>query len=371
MHKKIIISSNSAWSTYHFRADLIKRLLQEGYEVYSVSPKDDFIKKIEKIGAKVAVVDFDRKSSNFFSEAKLFLNYYKLYKKIKPGLVFHYSIKPNIYGSIAARLLRLNSIAVITGLGYVFLNDDLKSILGRFLYRFTGFCATYIFFLNEFDRKLFIKKKIVSASKTKILPGEGIDTEFYKATKKHNSGNKYDFLFIGRLLWDKGIAEFVEAAKIIKAKNHKVLFGILGEIDSNPASLGIEEINAWKKEGLITYLGASENVKEIVENSKCVVLPSYREGLPRVILEASSLEKIVIGTDVPGCRDVIDDDITGFLCKPKDSKSLANMMQKVMDLDQKRIDQIGRFGRKKVKNNFSNIEVYKRYKQILIDLKYE
>jgi glycosyltransferase involved in cell wall biosynthesis len=365
-NKKVLITSNSTWATYHFRKDLVARLISDGYEVFILSPYDKYADPLIKLGVKFHPIDIDRKSVNIIGELKLFISLFEIYKKINPSMVLHYSIKPNIYGSIVCGIMNINSIAVVTGLGYVFINRNIKSFLGRFLYRIAAYFTKYMCFLNTSDRDLFVKSGIISKSKTKIIPGEGVDTSFYKSRKNMNSAYLFDFIFIGRMLRDKGILEYIDAAKFIKKNNQSnISFGIIGQVDENPSSVNLEQIKEWEKQKIIEYLEVTDDIKSVIQVSKCIVLPSYREGLPRSLLEASSMEKVVIGTNVAGCKDVIDDNVTGFICRPKSSSSLAKAMLKVLLLSNSQSEKMGSLGRKKVKSDYSNQQVYKAYNKIL------
>ena len=245
----------------------------------------------------------------------------------------------------------------------MFLDDRLSSKIARWLYRFTFRFSKKVFFQNEHDRELFIESGLVDQEKTDRLPGSGIDTQ--KEIPLHHSVLKKDvcFLFVARLLRDKGLIEFVDAARIIKAKYPDVSFNVLGPYyHANPSAITGQEIGVWQKEGVINYLGISDNVESIMAHTDCVVLPSYREGLSRVLLEASIIAKPIITTDVPGCRELVDDGYNGFLCSVKDSIDLAEKMELMLLLaDIDRIN-MGLHGRQKIINEFDEQLVIDKYK---------
>ncbi len=366
--KKIAISINTSWNIYNFRLGLIKALQKEGFEVYAIAPKDDYSNQLDELGVKHIDIFISNKGTNPIEDIKTIWQYYKIYKKLKPDIALHYTIKPNIYGTIGARLAGVKVINNISGLGTVFLNDSISSKIARNLYKIALIFSKKVFFQNPHDRELFIKNKLVKKSKTDLVPGSGIDTRKFKPLEKENKGGKFKFLFIARLVKDKGIIEYVEAARIIKNLKFKIEnyidieFQILGAFyPGNPTAITKEQMGKWIEKGVINYLGVSDSVQDFIKKSDCVVLPSYREGLSRVLLEAASMAKPIITTDTPGCKDVVDDGINGFLCKVKDSKDLAKKMKKMLNLSKYERINMGKVGREKIINEFDEKIVIKKY----------
>jgi len=218
--KKIVLSSNTSWSIFNFRFGLIKELLKN-YEVIIVAPKDEYSEKLIDLGCKYYDIYIDRKGTNPINDLKTFWQYYRLYKKIKPDLIFHYTIKPNIYGTIAAKLNNIPSIAITTGLGYMFINNNIVTNIVKLLYKVSFKFAKQVWFLNQDDFDIFIKNKLIDKSKGFILHSEGVNTEKFKPIKTEKKDDIFRFLLIARMIWDKGIGEYVEAAKIIKQKPRK------------------------------------------------------------------------------------------------------------------------------------------------------
>jgi len=359
--KKIAISINTSWNIYNFRLGLIKALQKEGFEVYAIAPKDDYSDKLESLRVKHIDIFMNNKGTNPVEDIKTIWEYYKIYKQIKPDVALHYTIKPNIYGTIGAKLAGVKVINNISGLGTVFLNDSISSKIARNLYKVALQFSNKVFFQNPSDKELFIQKKLVEENKTDLLPGSGIDTGKFKPLEKEKS-DKFKFLFIARLVRDKGIIEYIEAAQEILKDYKNVEFQVLGAFyPGNPTAITKEQIDEWIKNGIITYLGVSDNVSEIIKNSDCVVLPSYREGLSRVLLEAASMAKPIITTDTPGCRDVVEDGINGFLCKVKDSKDLADKMEKMLNLSEEERIKMGKAGREKIIKEFDEKIVIEKY----------
>jgi glycosyltransferase involved in cell wall biosynthesis len=288
--------------------------------------------------------------------------YYKLYRDIKPDMLLIYTIKPNIYGSIVSKILNIPTINVIAGLGTVFLDNRISSKLARWLYRIALF-NNKVIFENRDDSVEFIKRDIIKKQQAVVIWGSGIDTEQFKP-KKIIKRDKQDitFLLIARLIKDKGILEYIEAIKSIRVKYPTTKFQILGSYYfDNPSAISEDEVKSWVNEGIIDYLGYTDAVLEKIEKVDCVVLPSYREGLSRVLLEAGSMLKPIITTDVTGCREVVDNGYNGFLVSAKDSKSLAMAMEKMINLSNRERIQMGIRGRLKIINEFDDKIVIKKY----------
>ena len=361
--KTIALVANTSWSVYNFRLGLIKALLKEGYEVCVIAPKDSFTTKLVSEGIVFHEIAINNYSTNPFSEISILWSFIKLYRKIKPDFIFHYTIKPNIYGSIASWVNRTPSIIVTTGLGHLF---QFRNLLVRwttlFFYRFATFLAKEVWFLNDNDRDIFLYKRIVGKGKTKILKSEGIDTEWFKPQKEKKFYIER-FLFAGRLIWDKGVKEYVEAARIIKEKYPKVKFEILGFIDqSNPRSVPYSYIDKWQKKKVIKYLGETTDIRPYIEKATCLVFPSYyREGVSRVLMEAASMETPIITTDNVGCREIVDHDRTGIIVEPGNIPSLVSALENIINLDADDKVIMGKLARKKMIKQFTIEKITAEY----------
>jgi len=380
LSKTVAIVINTSWNIFNFRLGLLKALQEEGYKIVVIAPKDDYAEKLEAEGFAYYNIGINNKGTNPLEDLRLVLAFRKLYKEVTPDVILHYTIKPNIYGSMAAGMLGIPVISNISGLGTVFLNDSISSKIARFLYKVALKVPKKVFFQNAHDRDLFIDSNLVRESKTDLLPGSGIDTEKFKpmaVDSKSDSDSDSDggvrFLFIARLVKDKGLGEFVQAAQIIKnfelrIKNYKKLpeFHILGAFyPGNPTAITEEQMQEWEEEGIVSYLGVSDDVQSVIGDYDCIVLPSYREGLSRVLLEAASMAKPIIATNVPGCKEVVEDGVNGYLCKVKDAESLAEQMKKMMDLSVEKRHVMGRLGREKVKAEFEESIVIAKYKEVI------
>jgi len=370
--KKIIISINTTWNIYNFRLGLVKALLKQGYDVYAISPKDDYVEKLKEIGLKHIDIKINNKGTNPIEDMKLVYDYYKIFKEIKPDVALFYTIKPNIYGNIAAKFSSIKTISNISGLGTVFLHDNFSSKVARFLYKIALKQPQKVFFQNNDDKDLFVKNNLIDPQKTDILPGSGINTEIFKPVYINKNNNKFIFLMIARLVRDKGIMEYIKAAEIIKDKyKDTVEFWILGSFYfNNPTAITPQEIKKWEEKNIIKYLGTSNNVKDFISKADCIILPSYREGLSRVLLESASMAKPIITTDVPGCRDVVDNGINGYLCEVRNYRDLSIQMEKMLNLSEKDRKEMGNKGREKVIKYFKEEIVINKYLDAIRDLLY-
>lgn len=370
MNKKLSIAIvvNTSWNIYNFRLGLLKSLEENGFTITAIAPWDNYSKELINLGYNYQPLDFDSKSINPFKDIKLTWQLYQLYKKNKPTILLHYTIKPNIYGNIAAWFAGIPVISNISGLGTVFLNDKLSSKIARFLYKISLKASSKVFFQNSADQSLFIHLRLVDKSKTGLLPGSGINIKKFPPSKQQNCGSFTSFLFVARLVKDKGLLEYMEASKILKAKYPNIKFRILGSFYSNnPTAISRDDMDTWEKKGIIEYLGTSDDAPSIMAQADCIVLPSYREGLSRVLLEAACMEKPIITTDTPGCRDVVDDSINGFLAKVRDSTDLAVQMDKMISIQPKKRIEMGIKGRKKIAKEFNEDTVIHQYRLAIND----
>jgi glycosyltransferase involved in cell wall biosynthesis len=366
--KTLIITINTSWNIFNFRVGLLKALQKEGYKIVCVAPYDDYSKKLEELGFEYHEIKMNNKGTNPIEDMKLIRDYYALYKKIDPDVILQYTIKPNIYGSIAARLLGKNVISNISGLGTVFLNDNLSSKIARWLYKLS-LVKNKVFFQNSEDKNLFVKNSLVKESQTDLLPGSGINTSIYKPSEPTVQNDSPVFMMIARLVRDKGIGEYIEAIKEVKKTHPNIEFKLLGSLyPNNPTAISQVELDSWIEEDLVQYLGHSDDVKSEIEKVDCIVLPSYREGLSRVLLEAASLAKPIITTDVPGCKDVVDNGINGFLCEVKSSSSLADAIEKMINLSSEDRKTMGQKGREKIIAEFDEQIVIDKYLKTIEDI---
>ncbi len=365
MMKTVMIVVNTSWNIYNFRLNLMKALRYNGFRVIALAPRDNYSVKLQEEGFEWVELPFDNSSINPIKELMQIGYFHNIYKKIKPNILLHYTIKPNIYGTLAAKILNIPVINNVSGLGTVFLNNTISSRIAKQLYKFSFRYVNKVFFQNDDDLSLFVRNGLVASRYTDRIPGSGIDIDSFKS---HDNvlmeKQEIVFLFVARLIREKGIEEYIEAIKMIKdiSLDRPVKFQIIGDLyPSNPSAIQEKTLKGWIEDGLIEYFGYQDDVKSFIEKSSCVVLPSYREGLSKSLLEAASMERPIITTNVSGCREVVDDGVNGYLCEVQDSYSLRNQLLKMIELTPTERENMGKRGRRKVINEFSDERVIEKY----------
>lgn len=369
---KIIFVSNSCWSIYNFRLEVIKHFLQRGFQIHIIATKDDFAIMLMNLGCKIHHIGFNNRELNPIDDITFYFNLKRLYNQIKPSLIFHYVIKPNIYGSLAASSLKIPSVAVITGLGYAFSKQNWLTKLVMWLYKIALKNVTSVWFLNKDDAELFSLKKIANPNKIQILNSEGVDTNhFQKSDDKNCSEEKpFVFLMLTRMLWTKGIGVLAEAAKMLHEKGFGFECHIIGFFEPHhPNTIPIKKLQEWQEKKIFNYMGFTTNVLPFLNKADCFVLPSYyNEGVPRSLLEACAMQIPVITTDSTGCRDVVIDSVNGLLCKKNDAADLADKMQQVLLMDETARREMGMKGRELVLQKFDVRYVVTNYDKIVNEI---
>jgi glycosyltransferase involved in cell wall biosynthesis len=366
---RIAIVLNTSWNIYNFRMNFVKELLKQGHEVHTIAPLDEYSKYLTEAGCIHHRIKMDSRGANPIKDSALILELFLKYRKIRPDIILHYTIKPNIYGTLAASLLNIPVINNVCGLGTVFLKKNLVSAIAIFLYKISFRFAGKVFFQNPDDLKLFVTRKLVSAQAADLVPGSGIDlNRFYPAKFRRNE--KFTFLLISRLITDKGVLEYIDAVKQLKAAGISAHFQILGAKDpEHKRGIKTAVIEEWITSSTIQYLGTTSDVREHIHNADCIVLPSYREGTPRTLLEAASSSKPIIATDVPGCNNVVIDRFNGLLCRLKDADDLALKMKEMSSFQDDILQAFGRNGRSKMEAEYSESLVINKYLHALKHLK--
>jgi glycosyltransferase involved in cell wall biosynthesis len=364
--KTIILVGNTSWSMIKFRLGLMQKLSEEGYKVYVIAPEDEYSSQIKDTGCIHIPIFIDNKGNNPITDLLLIYKLQKLYKEISPDLIFHYTIKPNIYGTFAAKLAQKRSIAVVTGLGYTFINHSMVSKIAKFLYKQAFKYSYQVWFINHEDRHLFLRESLIEEKKTALLPSEGVNTKKFYPHPSLTPKNKFTFVLIARLLWDKGIGEYVKAAKELRRKYQNVDFNLVGFLDAqNPKAISKEQVDFWVTKGYINYLGHSQDIRQILGESDCIVLPSYREGVSMILMEAAAMQKPIIASNVVGCKDLIINNISGFLCQPKNYQDLASKMEKMLHLSTTQRKKMGIEGRKLIRAYYDESIIVKHYLRII------
>ena len=345
--------ANTAWYLFNFRLGLIRSLLEHGYEVSTLSPEDKSSVNLHDAGCRHIHLEMDNKGVNPLSDLMMKRRLSKIYNESSPDLIIHYTIKPVIYGSLAAAKLGIPFVNNITGLGTAFIKQNWVTWLVKQLYRRSQKKAVFVFFQNADDKEFFSRRKLIPENvPQEIIPGTGIDTDHFQLSP-YPAKNSVTFLLIARMLWDKGVGEFVEAARQIKTEFSDVRFQFLGFLDvKNRTAISHEQMQIWEEQGVIDYLGEADDVRPYIADVDCVVLPSYREGLPRTLLEAAAMGRPIIATDVTGCREVVDHGVNGYLCKARDANDLAEKMKDMIKLSRNERQEMGLRGRKKMEREF-------------------
>lgn len=372
MTRKVIICSNILWTITNYRKSLILALIKSGYEVSVIGSDESFsenlFKDLKELKITALVVPLGRTSYNLFRDITYFFRLLRIFRRLNPDVVLHFSAKPNIYGSIACRLLRIPFINTINGLGSGIIHHNMISIILSRLYRLSLNASFKVLFQNNDDKAYFLENNIICREKAGYVPGSGINIEKYSLPVK-KPDEKRTFLFAGRILQDKGVYEYIDAIKELKNENFYDAEFLLGGIidSSNPSGISLDEIQKWHDLNIIRYIGRTDDINEFFKLADIVVLPSYREGLSRVLLEAASCGKTLITTNVPGCKDILDDGVNGFICNPKDAHSLMDAMLKAIRSSDSDLLKFGINGRNLVKEKFTDDLVNKVYLTIIED----
>ncbi|WP_321283469.1 glycosyltransferase family 4 protein [uncultured Vibrio sp.] len=365
--KTVAISANTSWYLYNFRRNTITALLDAGYQVVAIAPKDDYSPKIEALGAVFYHIKIDQGGTNPIKDIGTFFSFIKIFKSVKPDVVLNFTPKNNIYGTLAGHFVGSKSVNNIAGLGMVFIKESITAKLARFLYKVSQRKADKIFFQNEDDRKLFLDNKLADVSITDRLPGSGVDLTRFTLQPADNDG-VVRFLLIARLLYDKGIGHYVDAARTLKAKyGDSVEFQLLGFVGvNNPSAVTESEMQTWVDEGIVNYLGVSDSVEEDIAKVDCMVLPSfYREGVPKSLLEAGAMGKPIVTTDNVGCRETVDDGINGYLCELRSTESLAEKLELMIQMTHEQRLEMGRQSRLKIEREFDEQIVINKYLNVV------
>lgn len=365
--RPILVSANAFWNIRNFRSALIEAMVARDHRVIIVSPGAEPAWASSR-GAEAISIDIDRSGLNPLRDAKLFFNYINILKDYAPEFFLGFTAKPNVYGCLAARLLRIQSIPNVSGLGTAFIDPGPLSALLGVLYRIAFARCPIVFFQNEDDRDLFVRRNIIRSGQARLLPGSGVDLDHFSPRPKGPTA-AIRFLFVGRLLGDKGVREFVEAAGLLRQDHPDWSFQLLGPIDEgNRSGIGKAEIDRWEDAGTVEYLGQAGDVRPHIAASTAVVLPSYREGLPRSLLEAAAMGRPLIATDVPGNRRIVEHGVNGLLCAARDHGALAEAMQTVGLMDPAKREAMGRAGREMVERSFGEGRVIDAYLEAIAQL---
>ncbi len=366
---KILFCDNTLWGLVNFRGEIIRDFQEKGCTVVLVAPEKEDKQMRTGIphGVKYIPIRMGRTGVNPLKDISYFFRLLAIMKREKPDFVFNYTIKPNIYGSIAARLAGCHSTAMMAGLGYSFTNAGLIARIARMLYRIGLSCSDHLLLLNDDNRKTVETTHLCSPNKIIMLKGgEGVDVSRFRAYD--NNASSTTFLFIGRVLWEKGYGEFAEAARIVKSKHPEAKFKVLGSLDpSYPKSVPEGRIRQDEADGVLEYIGFTNNMDEIYcQKGVVVTLPSYYgEGMNRALMEACASGKPIITTNIAGCRELVDDGINGFVVPTKNVEALASAMLDYLAMDDASKDAFSKASRMKAESDFDVADVVRVYNGIV------
>ncbi len=362
---KIAFVANTSWNLYNFRLNLIRGLLEKGIEIICIAPYDAYSEELKKLPLEYIPVHIHSKGNNPVEDFYLLLRLRRIYAQTRPDIILQYTIKPNIYGTLAAKLAGIPVLNTVTGLGTVFLHKNLVASVAQKLYRLSFRFASKVVFQNEDDRLLFQTLGLVSPAQTIIIKGSGVNTDHFcpAAVEPGASSSPFRFVMVARLLFDKGIREYAEAARQLYLHHgSKVECILIGAIDSDK-NLGIskEHVDHWAAANHVTYKPFSNTVVEDYRTASVVVLPSYREGVPKSLLEAAACAKPLITTNVAGCKDVVSDQWNGYLCEVKNAADLFNKMNLAYHTPPEKIAEMGSNSRSLIEKSFSDKIIFNEY----------
>ncbi|CAG1001467.1 galacturonosyltransferase [Burkholderiales bacterium] len=360
---KIAVIANGAWYLFNFRRALMNELLRAGHDVVAISPPDRYVEALRAEGFEHVALLLAPSGTNPLVELVTLLRLRRTLKQGGYALALTFTPKINLYTGLALHGLGIAHIPNVSGLGRTFVHDSWLTILVKRLYVVAFRSAQWVLFQNEDDRAEFLRLKLVDPKRTGRLPGSGVDLEHFSPRAEQTvRKDRLIILFIGRVIADKGINEFVEAARTVRRLQPRIEFQILGPLDTaNPSIISPALFDEWVRSGVVRYLGVSDDVRPAIAEADCVALPSYREGVPRSLLEAAAMAKPCITTDVPGCRDVVDDGRNGWLCAARSAASLADAILKFVRMPEAARHEMGRRGRLKVEREFSERIVLDTY----------
>lgn len=357
MGKRILILSNHFITLYNFRKELVKKLVDDGNEVFISIPKADENSFFSDMGCKIIETHVDRRGVNPIRDFRLIVTYIKIMKELKPDIIFSYTIKPNVYGCIASNLTKNKQVSNITGTGATFLKKNVVSTIAKILYKLSIKKSYKVFFQNSGDKDFFVENKMVRNNYA-MLPGSGVNLEQYEVCDLP-SDDEINFIFIGRVMELKGMDQYLECAKVIKDKHSNTNFYIAGFIEEDKYKEIIEDYHV---KGIINYIGFQKDIKSWIQKCYCTILPSYGgEGVPNVLLESAAMGRICIASKINGSKDVINDGITGYLFETGNAQDLIDKIDRFLRLDFKAKKKMGLAGRKKVEKEFDREIVIETY----------
>lgn len=364
----IALTVNAAWNIANFRRPLIEDFIRAGRRVTAIAPPDGSVPALIAMGCAFEPIAMDVKGLSLARDAAALWRLRESFKRTRPDVILSFTVKNNIYGALAARSLGIPFIPNVTGLGTAFLSGGPLQRVAELLYRLAFHGLGVVFFQNAEDADLFLRRRLVSEGQVRLVPGSGIDLTHFAPEPLPRGGSPV-FLMIARLLGDKGVREFVQGSRIVRAQYPKARFQLLGPLDAqNRTAITRDELESWMGEG-VEYLGETHDVRPHIAQADCVILPSYREGAPRTLIEAAAMARPTIASDVPGCRSVVDHGLTGFLCQARSGEAVAQACVRFINLGDSERAAMGRAARTKMEREFAQERVVQAYRDVVRDVR--
>lgn len=371
---RIAVVANTAWYLVNFRLNLMRLLQAHGHEVVAIAPPDEVQSvRLRSAGVMFVPVPISGAGTHPWRELQSVLGLRRVFKTHGVQAVLSYTPKGNLYAALAALSLRLPFVPNVSGLGRAFIRTSWVTVVVKLLYKLTLGRAHKVFFQNLDDMATFVDAGLAPQVRCQRLPGSGVDlSRFALQPMPDHAPDAPVFLLVARLMWDKGVGEFAEAAKLVRQRYPRAQFQLLGFLDvDNPSAVPRAQVAAWEAEGLLTYLGSTDDVRPFLAAADCVVLPSYREGVPRTLLEAAATGRPVITTDAPGCRDTVIDGQTGWMCRVADATDLASRMLLFLEMPMAQRARMGELGRQRVEAEFDERLVLQAYVKVVQTMNHE
>lgn len=358
---KIILTVNAAWNALNFRRPVIEALLARGDEVVVLAPADDSVPMLEALGCEFVDLEMDVSGLSPLRDGALALRMGRHFSRLASDAILGYTIKNNLFGAVAARRLGIPFLPNVSGLGTAFLSGGALQYIAETLYRHAFRNLPTVFFQNPEDSDLFVSRNLIEDAQVTLLPGSGIDLQRF-SPQPNPTDKTTRFLMVSRLLRDKGVLEYVDAARVLKAEGARVEFQMVGATRAeNRSVISEDDVASWQAGGVISHLGETNDVRPFIAQADCVVLPSYREGAPRTLIEAAAMARPLIATDVPGCRQVVDHGTTGLLCAVRDASALADACRQFLAMPEDARETMGKAGRAKMVSEYDQRLVVQAY----------
>lgn len=357
MGLKILVLANDGVGLYNFRRELLEELIRQGHDISISLPRNSAIPKLEALGCTFVDTTIDRRGTNPGRDLSLLLAYVRMIRNRQPDLVLAYTVKPNIYGGLACRILKTPYIANITGIGSSLVNGGPLQSLVLFLYRLGLKSSACVFFQNEPNRDLFVRERVVAEEKTHIIPGSGVNLEQHRFEEYPEDSDRVAFLYVGRMMREKGLEELLEASARVKEKHADVQFHLVGECEEDYKA----RLEAATQAGIVHFHGYSDDVHAFIRQSHATILPSYHEGTSNVLLESAASGRPVLASKVAGCQETFDEGVSGLGFEAKDARSLEQAILNFIGLPYEEKKRMGIAGRRKMENEYDRRIVIRRY----------